>query len=43
MTRAEAISLRSIAEQAAISLDDKAAAALFPKLKQNGALISAGT
>ena len=46
MKREEAIYLRSIVEKAAISLDDKTAstaATLFPRLKQNGALISAGT
>lgn len=46
MKRAEAIYLRSIVEQAAISLDDKTAstaATLFPRLKQDGALVKAGT
>lgn len=46
MKRAEAIYLRSIVEQAATSLDDKTAstaAMLFPRLKQDGSLISAGT
>lgn len=46
MKRAEAIYLRSIVEQAAVSLDDKTAstaATLFPRLKADGALISAGT
>ena len=46
MKRSEAIYLRSIVEQASKSLDDKTAStasALFPRLKQNGALISAGT
>ena len=46
MKRSEAIYLRSIVEQASKSLDDKTASTasmLFPKLKQNGALISAGT
>lgn len=46
MKRAEAIYLRSIVEQAATSLDDKTAstaAALFPRLKEDGALIAAGT
>ena len=46
MKRSEAIYLRSIVEQAAKSLDDKTAstaAALFPRLKQDGALVSAGT
>lgn len=46
MTREEAMKLRSIIEQAATSLDDKTAsegATLFPHLKQNGALVPAGT
>ena len=46
MKRAEALYLRSIVEQAATSLDDKTAstaATLFPRLKQGGALVSAGT
>lgn len=46
MKRAEAIYLRSIVEQAATSLDDKTAstaATLFHRLKQDGALIPAGT
>ena len=46
MKREEAIYLRSIVEKAAISLDDQTAstaAALFPRLKQEGKLISAGT
>ena len=46
MTRAEALKLRSIVEQAIISLDDKTAseaAPLFPRLKKNGLLILAGT
>ena len=46
MKRAEAIYLRSIVEKASASLDDKTASTasmLFPRLKQNGALISAGT
>lgn len=46
MTRDEALKLRAIVEQAAASLDDKTAsegAALFPRLKQGGALVSAGT
>lgn len=45
MTRAEAIYLRSIVEQAAASLDDKTAstaATLFPRLKKDGKLIKAG-
>ena len=46
MKRSEAIYLRSIVEQAATSLDDKAAstaATLFPRLKGNGELVKAGT
>lgn len=46
MKRAEALKLRAIVEQAAVSLDDKTAseaATLFPRLKQDGALIAAGT
>ena len=46
MKRAEALKLRSIVEQAAVSLDDKTAseaAMLFPKLKQDGALVTVGT
>lgn len=46
MTRKEALYLRSIVEQAAVSLDDKTAstaATLFPRLKQSGELIAAGT
>ena len=46
MTREEAMKLRSIVEMAAVSLDDKTAsegAALFPRLKQDGSLIPAGT
>lgn len=46
MKRAEALRLRAIVEMAAVSLDDKTAsegAMLFPRLKQNGALVSAGT
>ena len=46
MKRAEAIYLRSIVEMASTSLDDKTASTasmLFPKLKQNGALVSTGT
>lgn len=42
----KAIYLRSIVEQAATSLDDKTAstaATLFPRLKENGELIRAGT
>jgi hypothetical protein len=46
MTREEALKLRSIIEQASASLPDKEAsegASLFPRLKQDGALVSAGT
>lgn len=46
MKRAEALYLRSIVELAAVSLDDKTAstaAALFPRLKKDGALVPAGT
>ena len=46
MKRAEAIYLRSIVEQASASLDDKTAstaALLFPRLKTDGSLVSAGT
>ena len=46
MKRAEALKLRAIVEQAAVSLDDKTAseaAMLFPRLKQNGALVAVGT
>ena len=46
MTRKEALRLRAIVEQVASSLDDKTASTagmLFPRLKQDGALIKAGT
>ena len=46
MTRKEAMRLRAIVEQAAASLDDQTASAgtaLFPRLKQDGALVKAGT
>ncbi len=46
MTREEAMKLRSIVEIAAVSLDDKTAsegAPLFPRLKQDGSLVPAGT
>ena len=46
MKRNEAVRMRSAIEQAAVSLDDKTAstaATLFPRLKQDGALIPAGT
>lgn len=46
MTRSDAFRLRAIVEHAAESLDDQTAsegAALFPRLKQDGALVKAGT
>lgn len=46
MKRSEAIRLRGIVEQASASLDDKVAseaASLFPRLKNDGSLIKAGT
>ena len=46
MTRAEAIRLRAIVEQAAASLDDQTASispTLFPRMKYDGELISAST
>ena len=46
MTRDEALRIRAIVEQATESLDDQTAsegAALFPRLKQDGSLIKAGT
>lgn len=46
MKRSEALYLRSIVEQAAVSLDDKiasTAAALFPRLKRDGRLVKVGT
>lgn len=46
MNRAEALRLRAIIEMAAASLDDKTASTaptLFPRLKQDGSLIKAGT
>lgn len=46
MTRAEALRLRAIVEQAASSLDDQTAStapALLRRLKQDGQLVSAGT
>lgn len=46
MTRAEALRLRAIVEQAAESLDDQTASTaptLLRKLKQDGKLVSAGT
>ena len=46
MTRSEAVKLRALVEQAAVSLPDREAsegAALFPKMKYGGSLIKAGT
>lgn len=46
MKRAEALKIRAIVEQAAVSLDDKTAseaAMLFPRLKQDHSLVSVGT
>lgn len=46
MTRKEALRLRAIVEHAAASLDDQTASegtALFPRLKQDGSLVKAGT
>lgn len=46
MTRDEAYKLRAIVEQASASLDDKTASegvSLFPKLKQDGSLVKAGS
>lgn len=46
MTRTEALKLRSIVEQAAVSLEDKTASeapSLFPRLKQDGSLVKSGT
>ena len=46
MTRDEALRIRAIVEQATASLDDQTAsegAALFPRIKQDGSLIKAGT
>lgn len=46
MTRAEALRLRAIVEQAASSLDDQTAStapALLRRLQQDGKLVSAGT
>ena len=46
MNRAEALRLRAIIETAAAFLDDKTASTaptLFPRLKQDGSLIKAGT
>lgn len=46
MKRNEALELRRIIEQAAVSLDDKAASGgptLFPRLKGDGSLVKVGT
>ena len=46
MTRAKALRLRAIVEQATASLDDKTASTattLFPRLRQDGALVKSGT
>lgn len=46
MKRSEAIKLRALIEQAVVALPDKEAsegAMLFPKLKQDGNLVKAGT
>lgn len=46
MKRSEALKLRSVMELSAIFLDDNTASTvptLFPRLKENGSLISAGT
>lgn len=46
MKRSEAIKLRALIEQAVVALPDKEAsegAMLFPKLKQDGTLVKAGT
>lgn len=46
MNRAEALRLRAIIETAAASLEDKTASTaptLFPRLRQDGSLIKAGT
>ena len=46
MTRDDALRIRAIVEQATASLDDQTAsegAKLFPRLKQDGSLIKAGT
>lgn len=46
MTKAEAIKLRAIVEKAAASLEDNTASeapSLFPRLKQDGSLVKAGT
>lgn len=46
MKREEALRLRSIVELAVVSLDDKTASkapTLYPRLKEDGSLVSAGT
>ena len=46
MTKNEALRLRAIVEQAAVSLDDKTASeapSMFPKMKYDGGLIKSGT
>ena len=46
MKRSEAMKLRSLVEQAVVSLDDKSASEgvqLFPRMKYDGALIEGGT
>lgn len=46
MTRTEAMYLRSVVEQAVTSLEDQAASTavtLFPRLKEDGTLVKAGT
>lgn len=46
MKRKDALRLRQIVEKAAVSLDDKTAseaATLFPRLKGDGSLVTAGT
>lgn len=46
LTRKQALRIREIVEQASTSLDDKTASeapTLFPRLKENGSLIPAGT
>ena len=46
MKRSEALKLRSLVEQAVVSLDDKSASEgvqLFPRMKYDGALIEGGT
>lgn len=46
MTKQEALKLREAIEKSSVSLDDKTAttaAAMFPKLKEDGSLVKAGT